>query len=309
MVRSGIIYISIFIVCYGCGTLPSQAYGKGEGATYGEVLRIEQDEKAGTISVFRTDGKEPILVQNAKKDVRPYIHPIVAPDGKGSLTEYRPKHHLHQTGLYWGLKEVNGRDFFMKWQGDYWRRVSADVVDGEGQEVKWQTVYDMLDENGKTVLTETQNWSMQEQNGKYVLDLEWKGEAKTDVTLGKFYVGGLFLRMPWHKGIKGEVVNAVGQRNNEAEAQRAIWADIGIQVPGRDDMAHIAIFDHPDNKGFPTPWRVDNELGVGPSTQILGDREIDEGETETIRYRLVAYTGERSDMELTSTWKDFVCEH
>lgn len=301
----------ILMVIINCGySMPQlKAYGQGLSGTSEEELRIEQNEKAGTISIFRSDSNEPILTQHAREDVRPYIHPIVAPDGKGSLTEYRPKHHLHQTGLYWGLKEVNGRDFFMNWQEDYWQRVSVDVIDGEGQEVRWQTVYDMLGENGETVLTETQNWSMQERNGKYVLDLEWEGEAKTDVTLGEFYVGGLFLRMPWHKGINGEVVNAVGQRNSEAEGQRAIWADVGIQVPGRDNMAHIAIFDHPDNKGFPTPWRVDNELGVGPSIQILGDREIKKGERETTRYRLVAYTGERSEKELDRAWKEFVCTY
>ncbi|MEX2593082.1 MAG: PmoA family protein [Anditalea sp.] len=306
MIRSAIIFMSMFILSYGCGIQSSKAYGQGMET---KELRIEQDENAGTISVFRFHGSEPVLTQNAREDVRPYIHPIVAPDGKGLLTEYRPKHHLHQTGLYWGLKLVNGRDYFMNWQGDYWRRISANVVEGKGQEVKWQTVYDLLDEKGSTILTETQNWSMREQNGKYILDLEWSGEAKTDITLGKFYVGGLFLRMPWHKGVNGEVVNAVGQQNNEAEGQRAIWTDVGIQLEGRDDMAHIAILDHPDNRAFPTPWRVDNELGVGPSIQILGDWKIPKGETEVIRYRLVAYTGDRTVSELTRAWKEFVCKH
>ena len=39
---------------------------------------------------------------------RPYIHPIVSPDGKGILTEYSPGHHKHQTGLYWGFTRING---------------------------------------------------------------------------------------------------------------------------------------------------------------------------------------------------------
>ncbi len=316
--------MSVVMISYGCGMFLPNAYGQKELANEvppsgtppaNEIaLSIEQDQKAGTIAVFRSGGKEPILVQNAREDVRPYIHPIVAPDGKGLLTEYRPKHHLHQTGLYWGLKLVNGRDYFMNWQGDYWRRVSANVIKGKGPEVQWQTVYDLLDEKGNTILTETQTWSMQEQDGKFLLDLAWKGKAKTDITLGKFYVGGLFLRMPWHQGIPGEVVNAAGQRNTEAEAQRAIWTDVGIQVPGRDDLAHIAIFDHPDNaecrpQAFPTPWRVDHELGVGPSLQILGDWKIAEHETKSIRYRLVAYTGKLSDTGLTRLWKAFVCEY
>ncbi|MEQ8881036.1 MAG: DUF6807 family protein, partial [Cyclobacteriaceae bacterium] len=62
-----------------------------------------------TLSVFRKSEEKPILVQNAKSDFRPYIHPIVAPDGKGVLTEYSPSHHKHQTGLYWGFTRVNDR--------------------------------------------------------------------------------------------------------------------------------------------------------------------------------------------------------
>ncbi len=306
--KSVAVGLSITIVSCWCTICPTKAYGQGEPATHANELSIVQDEQAGTIAVYRSGSQEPIITQNARAGVRPYIHPIVAPDGKGLLTEYRPKHHLHQTGLYWGLKLVNGRDYFMNWQGDYWRRVSANVIKAKGQEVTWQTVYDLLDEKGDAMLTETQIWSMWEENGKYVLDLEWRGEAKTAITFGKFYVGGLFIRMPWHEGIPGEVVNAAGQLDSEAEAQRAIWADIGIQVPGRDDLAHIAMFDHPDNQAFPTPWRVDNELGVGPSIQILGDWKLDESETEVIRYRLVAYTGDLSAAELTGMWKKYVCE-
>jgi len=287
------------------GTFQVVAFKKGAPYIEEKELRIETDDKAGTISIFSFNSSEPILVQNAKEDIRPYIHPIVAPDGTGVLTEYRPKHHLHQTGLYWGLKRVNERDYFMNWQGEYWQRVSASVIEGQGPKVKWQTVYNLLDEKGNAILTETQNWSMQEKNGKFLLDLEWKGEAKTDITMGKFYVGGLFLRMPWHKGVNGEVVNAVGQRNKEAETHRAVWVDVGIQLEGRDDLAHIAIFDHPNNRAFPTPWRVDNELGVGPSIQILGDWKINKGETETINYRLVAYTGDLNHFELSQLWTEY----
>ena len=123
----------------------------------------------------------------------------------------------------------------------------------------------------------------------------------------KFYVGGLFLRMPWREGIPGAIINADGKRNNEAEGQRAIWNDIGIRIEGRQDLAHIAILDHPDNSDFPIPWRVDNELGIGPSRQILGDWIIPKSETEIIRYRLIVYTGELNDDVITSSWKEYIC--
>lgn len=274
-------------------------------ASRNDSLRIQGDEKSSKFEVSRQNGSQPILTQVALPHERPYIHPVLAPDGNGIMTEYRPAHHPHQTGIFWGLKLVNGRDFFMKWQGDYYRRVSARVLRPAGEQVKWQTVYDMLDEKGEVVITETHTWSMQATADKYLLDLSWQGKAQKDVTMGKYYVGGLFVRMPWHLGVKGEVVNDVGQRNGASEAKPARWTDVGIQLDGRDDLAHIAIFDHPKNNGFPTSWRVDNQLGMGPSRQITGDWKIDEGKTERFRYRLIVYTGQLDPMRLTHEWESF----
>ncbi len=75
---------------------------------------------------------------------------------------------------------------------EYWKKNSAFIVEQKGDDVKWQTVYDLLDEQGNAVLTETQNWSIKLDSGKYVLSLEWKGKQKTDVTIGKHEYGGLF---------------------------------------------------------------------------------------------------------------------
>lgn len=282
-----------------------QSSQSGEGEA---VLRLVKDEKAGTISVYRADEEEPVLVQNCAEGVRPYIHPLISPDGKSSVTQFSPEHHKHQTGLYWGLKELNGRDYFMNWKKDYWKKVSADLLDEKGVTVRWRTVYYLLDEKQDSILIETQTWTLREEGANFVLDLVWAGKAIADITIGKFYVGGLFVRMPWHEGVGGDVVNAAGQRNEEAEGHRAIWNDIGIQVDGRTDLAHIAMFDHPDNAGFPVAWRVDSQLGVGPSRQITNDWYIPRGHTEVYRYRLIVYTGDRDKELIDSFWKQYVCE-
>src|SRR4026209_2338724 len=143
----------VFIAALSSG---SESFGQAESHTGKTLLRIEHDQAAGTIRVFRVGSDQPILTQNAKPDFRPYIHPIVAPDGRGILTEFSPEHHRHQTGLYWGFTRVNGRDYFHHPEGDYWRRVSATVTQAEGAEVRWQTVYDLLDASGTPTLTETQ---------------------------------------------------------------------------------------------------------------------------------------------------------
>lgn len=299
-----LIALSLLAVLFFAFTdLPVNA--KGIAVESKNELFIKEDKSSGTISVYRVGAAKPLIVQNAQVGFRPFLHPIAAPDGKGVLTEYSPGHHKHQTGLYWGFTRVNGRDYFHNPGAEFWKRVAVNVVEEKGEEVKWQTVYDLLDEQGTSILTETQNWSMQEENGKFILSLEWRGEAKTDITIGKYDYGGLFLRMPWKEGIKGEVMNAARQRNEKAEGQRAMWVDVGMQVEGRNDLAHVAIFDHPDNKGYPLHWRVDGQMGVGTARAKETDWKINKGETEVIRHQLVVYTGTLNDIKLTEQWTKF----
>ncbi|MDA0196851.1 MAG: PmoA family protein [Bacteroidetes bacterium] len=297
-----------------------------------DQLYTKINHSEGTISVFKGNQKEPIVVQNARPEHRPYLHPIAAPDGKGFVTEYSPGHHKHQTGLYWGFTRVNGepvnhdslmtffykpdktaeqvrikgRDFFHNPGEGYWKRISYGVIDSIGEKVSWKSVYHMLAENGEPLLEETQIWSMKVKDGEHLLELEWQGKALEEITIGEMSYGGLFLRMPWKEGIKGEVVNFARQRNERAEGQRAQWTDVGIQVEGREDLAHVAIFDHPENGGFPQTWRVDGQLGIGPSRAIMGDWKIPKGETETIKHGFVIYTGELNDIELTEKWKQYI---
>ncbi|MES2454528.1 MAG: PVC-type heme-binding CxxCH protein [Bacteroidota bacterium] len=268
-------------------------------------LEAVQDEKSGTITILRTDNKSTVLIQNAGENFRPYIHPIAAPDGKGVLTEFSPAHHKHQTGLYWGLTNVNGRNYFENPGTGFWKRVAVRILEKTGSIVKWQTVYNLLDEKGQVSLTETQNWSVEQDKGRFLLTLEWKGEAKTDITVGKYPYGGLFLRMPWKTGANTELINTARQRNQKAEGQPATWVDLGIQLDGREDKAHIAILDHPENKGYPQKWRVDDQFGFGPTRALDADWHIKNGETETVKHQLVIYTGEFNDIEMNNTWAKF----
>jgi putative heme-binding domain-containing protein len=147
---------------------------------------------------------------------------------------------------------------------------------------------------------------MSSSNKEHTLDLTWEGKANTNVTIGKWKYGGLFLRMPWHKGkTKGEVINSALQKNGQAEGKRAVWVDVGMDIEGRNDWGHITIFDHPKNSDFPQPWRVDGQLGIGPSRAILGDWKIPQGETETIRHRFIIHTGKLDSKALTKKWEDY----
>ena len=257
-----------------------------------KVGLIIQSDSDTCISVLKSDGKQLVLRQVAKPEERPYIHPIYSPDGQTVITEFRPGHHIHQTGLFWGLKRVNGRDYFMNGRGDYWKRKSLQVIKGSGKQVSWQTVYNLLDSTGHAIMEEEQNWTIEQIDNRYILDFKWTGKASVNVHIGKFYVGGLFVRMPWRKGTPAEAINASGLVDKQAEGQRSEWFDVGIQFKDPSNRIHFAILDHSSNKAFPTPWRIDGEFGFGPSRQIMEDWEIAGGQTETIRYRAIIYAGE-----------------
>ena len=338
------------------------------------LLNIEYDQEAEVINVFISDQADnPLLTHHVGSNTRPYLHPIVAPDGESVITKVDAGNHPYLTGLFWALSDVNGRDFFQNTGDGYWNKVSASVIDmeelqgridymqghshdlahghshsrnhnhnhnhshghdhtqahshGFGFEdhfcvitadvdvdgmadqtkVVWQTTYDLLDENDNTVLTETQVWSMIVSNGEIVLDLEWQGEAKTDVTVGESEFSGLFLHTPAHGQGSDlmEVVTANRERNENADGDRAMWLNVGLQMQGIDNIVNAALFDHSENADFPYVWSVNNEVGVNSSRARMGDWSIEEGETEVIRYRVVLYTGEMNDEKLSSDWESW----
>jgi putative membrane-bound dehydrogenase-like protein len=272
---------------------------------FAETLRLEKSDNK--ISVFRENGAEPILVENVREDHRPYIHPIIAPDGVGELTQYSPGHHKHQTGLYWGFTRVNGRDYFHNPSNGYWKLLEANILAAEGVVVQWETIYHLLDEDGTALMEETQVWSMRDLGDQYFIDLVWTGKAHTDITISEYDYGGLFLRMPWEKGNQGEVVNSSRDKNQAAEGQRAAWVNVGMEIEGRepDDWGHIAIFDHPDNSAYPTPWRVDRQFGVGPAKSRLGDWKIPAGSSISFKHQFVVYTGRLNDLHLNEDWRAY----
>ncbi|MEI6536856.1 MAG: DUF6807 family protein, partial [Verrucomicrobiaceae bacterium] len=274
-------------------------------SAHAATLTLRQDDAANTISVYRENVPEPILTENAKPDMRPYLHPIVAPDGKTVLTEYSPGHHPHQTGLYWGFTKVNGRDYFHNPSNGYWRRVSSKSIVAKGESVKWSTVYHLLDAAGQPIMAETQVWTMRDSGDRYLLDLEWTGEGLVDITVGRYDYGGLFLRMPWRDGMEGAAVNSNGKRNSDATGQTASWVDVGIKLEGRSDQAHVAIFDHPKNSGYPLPWRVDAQLGIGPCRAIAGDWTIAKGKSETIRHQFLVYCGDFKEGTINEAWQKY----
>ncbi|PTY01621.1 hypothetical protein DB346_12850 [Verrucomicrobia bacterium LW23] len=282
---------------------------------YSSPLHIRADATGQRLDVLRPGLSAPVLVQHAPRGRRPYIHPITAPDGDGTLTEDAPEHHPWQHGLYTGLNDVNGAGFWKEGldpgspDGTFAPRPLC-VTIAKGPRVAWEVCADWHAPGGTRLLTETQAWAMEDRTSTLVLDVTWTLRAAIPLTFGQYAYGGLFLRMPWRPETHGQVLNSQGHASQPAaEAQPARWVALSMPIPDRTAgpgaPCGIAFLDHPDNPAQPCPWRVDANLGISPSRSIAGAWELGAGEAATCRYRLVAFTGAIDAAFVEAQWTSF----
>lgn len=264
------------------------------------------------IAVYRS-GLLPLITQHAVSNHRPYIHPLLAPDGVGELTENEPKHHLWQHGLYVGLNDVNGVGF---WTEGLTRSPEHDgsfhpipLAPPEivGNQARWNVVTEWRAPDGHAMLTETQKWSLEDRNQTLVLDLEWELQARIDLRFGKYGYGGLFLRMPWRAGTQTELLTSEGATHpDDAEGKRARWIALSMPIPERTTgPAGIAILDHPSNPEHPSPWRADDNYGIAPSRCIAGEWHLPRESTTVNRYRVFVYVGDIANDSIEAEWVRF----
>ena len=267
------------------------------------------------LAFYRAGEAGLLLEQRAAPDSRPYIHPLIAPDGVGVLTENAPSHHPWQHGLYVGLNDINGVGFWTErlhrhpeHDGSF-HPFSLDPPHVEATSVRWAVRSVWKSPRGEPMLTEEQRWHLAGDGATYALDLDWHLTAAIDLTFGQYAYGGLFLRMPYRREQGGTVENSEGRHGaGETESQRARWVAVNMPIEGRPAAsleAGVAIMDHPANPEHPVPWRVDNQFGICPSRSIAGAWHLARGETSISQYRLLVFCGPVDSQLIERSWRAY----
>src|SRR5207249_10547678 len=137
-----------------------------------------------------------------KTNSRPYLHPVRDASGRVVLSEDRPADHPWQHGIFSGFHRVNG---FNYWKEDEGRQRFVRLLDlkEELDRVTWRALVEFVAPDGAAVLQEEDALTIHapESSDAYVIDFDLLLRAKEqDVTFGKFFVGGLAVRMPWANG-------------------------------------------------------------------------------------------------------------
>ncbi len=164
-----------------------------------------------------------------KTNSRPYLHPVRDASGKVVLTEDRPADHPWQHGIFTGFHRVNG---FIYWKEDEGKQRFVRLLNlkEDSDRVSWHALVELVAPDGTVVLEEENAITVHapESANAYVIDFDLLlRPKKQDVRFGKFFVGGLAVRMPWDKANPRHThLNSEGLRDRQCEQQRAAWCNV-----------------------------------------------------------------------------------
>ena len=271
-------------------------------------IKLDRQEKKLIIHT-RLPGAESwsnLATYNIDPALRPYLHPLYDASGRVVLTQDRPDDHPWQHGIFTGFHRVNGFNYWKEDEGRQ-RFVRLLHLEQTPDSVTWTSLVELVAPNGGVVLEEENTITIHAPDSpdSYLIDFHLLLRAKEkEVHFGKFFVGGLSVRMPWDRANPRQThLNSEGLRGRAGEQKRAAWCT--VERPFNDQTFGIAIFDHPRNPNHPPAWRVDEQGLINPNVSGLHDWSIAAGEERRFHYQLLIYRGPATAEQLTTHFDQF----
>jgi hypothetical protein len=281
--------------------LATSAAGLAAGArpaSASERFTLE-DTRGEKVTFLSGAGKALFEYRYSKGAPKPYVHPLCAPDG-AAVTLDSPSDHIHHRGLMIGWGSVNGLDFWGEPKstkgphGFIVHQKFEKLRKGDGELVAinhWMG-------DGKIFLVERRRIRAVAADPSLTM-LEWSTELRTAeagdmvLTAAKAGYDGLGLRVVRSMDF-GDALNSEGSQTIEkANGQGARWCSYygGMQDGGK---AGVAMFDHPSNPRYPTPYYVmKDKFGYMTAAPTFRDpMKVTAGTPLRLCYRVAAFRGE-----------------
>jgi hypothetical protein len=278
-------------------------------SAYGAVTL--KDDGAGALTVL-DDGK-PVLVYNyatvqppdgvAERYAREsYIHPLFGLDGE-TLTEDFPKDHYHHRGVFWswpnchvGNRKMNDwelvgirpkfEEWLMKEESGHYVRVGVQnqwVFDEDPEPTVRERIY--ITVYPATGDSRAIDFTLQFQNIS-TKTVTFSGSPVDNKGYGGFTVRPDAAFKPFaFSGADGPVEEDVLRLDSP-------WASVDYAARENGGMSGFAIFQHPNNPGYPHDgWILRHYAFLGASWPCVDVHTLKPGEHFELRYRLLVYRG------------------
>lgn len=264
----------------------------------------------------------------------PALWPVIGPTGKPMTRAYpidpsqerETRDHPHHQSLWFTHDRVNGADFWKAntnhGEGENGPHIAHREflsVESSGERSCIVTRNDWMD--GKRRVCEDQRTVVcgKRANGDRWIDFTITLKASDgDVTFGDTKEGTFAVRvadtMRVDAGQGGRIVNSVGQINEAAWGMPARWVDYTGPVDG--EIVGIAMMSHPSSFRPVPRWHVRtyglftaNPFGQQdfpqPAAAPQGAVTIKQGDSLTLRYRVLLHRGATNVVELEEAFKEF----
>jgi hypothetical protein len=258
---------------------------------------------------------------------RPYFYPVLAAEGveltsdqwrlqqaQKAEAERKKIDHPHHRSVWISHGDINGLDHWSHLQKVRQQHVKFAKIEGDAfvEELAWEGK-----EPGKPVLTEVRTVRVVAYaDGARGFDVTSvitaaSGDAAFKVkplNVSGVEAGWLAARVPpsLPAGVKGgqsKVLSSAGASGElECRSKPAVWCD--FSGPVGDKTYGVVLFDDPKNPGSPTPFHV---RAWGLLTHIgVHDWTLKNGQSQSIRHRLVFHPGDAKSAKLDERYKEFV---
>ncbi len=232
-----------------------------------EFTGVELEEKEETVDV-NIDGKLCTTYHFSKNVVRPFLNPVIGPDGKSLLRELfdkpePPDHdHIHHRGILVAHGDVNGVDDWSEEEGHGFERhncfrdmISGPVYGKIVAENSW------VSKDEEKVITEIRTMKFYNVSEVRIIDFEIVFQAtEGKVIFGDTKEGGILsvrIATPIRADRNGKIENAYGAiGESETWGKRASWCDYSGPLNG--EIVGLAVLEHPGSFRYQTYWHVRN---------------------------------------------------
>jgi len=262
-----------------------------------------------------------------KSQTKPILWPLHDPNGNEITRAYPMRKkagegeradHPHHRSFWFDHGDVNGVSFWHENEGAGSIEHRKFVKTTGGDTAVITTSNDWVTPKGETVCSDIRTLTFGVDNGMNYIDVDVTVIAKGDTVFGDTKEGSFGVRtagtMKVDAKLGGKITNSEGQTDKAAWGKPAAWVDYAGPVKGK--TVGIAILNHPSSFRYPTHWHVRtyglfaaNPFGLrdfyGRDSDKNGEHKMKDGETFTLRYRVLLHKGGTDTAGIADAFKRY----
>jgi hypothetical protein len=266
----------------------------------GSKINLTIGNKYFTSYIFSSDEKYP------------FFYPVNGPVSGGSLTSMRNSEYPHHSSLFFSCDLVNG--------GNYWQEglergriisVNAQIQKQGGDSVLitdeciWSRpgAISPVRDTRKILITSPSATLSQ-------IDVEIVMEMLIDVTIKKTNHSLFSARIAADLSVinGGTMINAEGLKSEKNTfGKMSAWID--FYGKRGDTIEGLAIFQHPSNPWYPSPWFTRDYGFISPTPMYWPANDTDtflkKGTVLTLRYRVLVHSGDHNQAKIAEEFEKY----